>query len=82
MASSFLELIPDLYAAMDKVSREIVGFIPAVGTDLSNTTAAVNEDIIIPISRAKTSSAIVPAMAITEPTDLTVDNVKVTLTDQ
>lgn len=80
MANTLTDLIPDLYAALDKVSRELTGFIPAVGSQLRDTRAAVGEDIIIPITRSNTTSNIAPAMTIPEPTDQTVDNVKVQIT--
>ena len=38
MANTLTNLIPSLYAGLDMVSRELVGFAPAVGR---NSTAAV-----------------------------------------
>mgnify|MGYP000155815795 FL=1 len=80
MANTLTGLIPDLYAALDKVSRELTGYIPAVGTNLSGTAAAVNEAIRVPISTASTSSDISPSMTISEPTDKTVNHVDVKIT--
>jgi hypothetical protein len=56
-------LIPDIYAAMDVVSRELVGFIPAVSRDSTAVRAALNEDITSPVVGPMTAE------------DLTVTNV-------
>lgn len=42
-------LIPDIYAAMDSVSRENAGFIRAVGRDSGAERAAVNETVRSPV---------------------------------
>lgn len=65
-------LIPDLFAGMDVVSREFVGFIPAVNRNTSSERAAVGENVSYPISPQLVTANIAPAMTIPEPTDLTV----------
>lgn len=48
-AMTLTGLIPTLYQAIDIVSREAVGFIPAVAKNSSGEKAALNETITIPI---------------------------------
>lgn len=80
MPNTLTGLIPDLYAGLDVVSRESVGFIPAVFRNSSAERAAVNEAVSYPITPAMASVSITPAMTVPEPTDRTiaVDNIKIT----
>lgn len=80
MANTLTGLIPDLYAAIDKVSRELTGYIPAVGTSLSSVAVAINQAIKIPITAAQPSVDVTPSMTLTEPADQTVTNVEVKIT--
>lgn len=80
MANNLNRLIPDLYAAMDKVSRELVGFIPAVGMNAGAGRAAVGEPIVVPVTGAANVVDIAPAMTTPEPTDQDVTNVQITIT--
>lgn len=51
MASNTLTgLIPTLYEALDVVSRELVGFIPAVTQNFSMQRAALGESILVPLT--------------------------------
>ncbi|MDX1399880.1 MAG: P22 phage major capsid protein family protein, partial [Oceanospirillum sp.] len=80
MANTLTDLIPDLYAALDKVSRELVGFIPAVGRNSTAERAAVGENVRVPITPTGNVSDIAPAMTIPEPTDQSVSNVAIQIT--
>ena len=78
MANTITDLYPDLYAALDIVSRELVGVIPAVTMDASMSRAAVGQEIVIPVS--PNSSAMVdttPAMSVPAAADQAIGNVKV-----
>lgn len=78
MANTITDLYPDLYAALDIVSRELVGVIPAVTMDASMSRAAVGQDIVIPVS--PNSNAMVdttPAMSVPAAADQAIGNVKV-----
>lgn len=72
MANTLTGLIPDLYAALDEVSRELVGFIPAVARNSTAERAAVGELVKYHIAPSGNSDNISPAMTIPEPTDQTI----------
>lgn len=80
MANTLTDLAPDLYAALDVVSRELVGFIPAVNTDSTIERAAVGQDVIIYQTGDANVSDISPAMSTPEPTNQVVGNTKVQIT--
>lgn len=60
MGKPLTDLMPTLYAALDIVSREIVGFVPAVAVNAAPTTAALGEDIQIPKTTTAEAEDIVP----------------------
>lgn len=74
------DLIPSLYQGLNIVSRELVGFIPAVAANTGAERAAVGQDVRVPIAGAATVADISPAMAVPEPTGQTVDNVSIKIT--
>jgi len=67
MSNTLTNLIPDLYAAMDIVSREMVGFIPAVTLDASTARAALNQPVRSPVAPASFASDVVAG--VTPPDD-------------
>lgn len=71
-ANTLTALIPDLYAAMDTVSRELVGFIPSAMRAPGVERAAVGQSVSYPVAPAQTAYDITPAMAIPEPPDNTI----------
>lgn len=71
--NTLTNLVPDLYAALDVVSSELVGMIPAVTVDASVNRAAVNENVRVPIAPANTAGGdITPAMSIPAEADQTI----------
>ena len=79
MANTLTDLIPDLYAALDVVSRELVGMIPAVTMDARVNRAAEGQSVRVPIVPTNTSSSITPAMAVPSAADQVIDNVDIVI---
>lgn len=49
MSNTLTGLVPTLYEALNVVSREMVGFIPAVTLDVKASQAALNQTVRVPI---------------------------------
>jgi len=79
-ANTLTGLIPDLYAGLDVVSRELVGFIPSVSRDFSMERASVGENITYFVAPAMSGFDVTPAMAVPEPTDRTIGTGQVQIT--
>lgn len=79
-ANTLTPFVPDLFATLDVVSRELVGMIPSVARDSRDERAAVGQSIYVPISRAQSAFNVTPAMTIPEPADFTLDNAEVKIT--
>ena len=79
MANILTNLIPDLYQALDEVSRELVGFVPSVARNSSAERVAQGENVIVPVSTAMAAADCAPAMNVPEPTDFTYDTVGITI---
>jgi hypothetical protein len=80
MANTLTNLIPDSYAALDVVSRELVGFLPGVARDANTDRAATGQTVRAHQTRANSAGTdITPAMSLPAAADQTVDNVQVTI---
>ncbi len=80
MANTLTNLIPDIYAALDVVSRELVGFIPSVARDSSADRLALNQTLRIPISPSNAAGGnISPAMALPSAADQTFTNTTISI---
>ena len=73
-------LVPDIYEALDVVSRELTGMIPAVTMSASAETASLNQDIIIDVEPEGTSVDITPAMVVPDPAGQTSGTQTLTIT--
>lgn len=80
MANTLTNLIPDLYEALDQVSRELTGYIPAVTRDSGIARAAVGENVRIPVTTEVQSADTVPGVNAPNTGDASVDNVVATIT--
>ena len=79
MANTLTGLVPDLYEALDVVSRELTGFIPAVSRDSNVERAAVDEDVLVPVTGAESSADNTAGVNAPDTGDNTVDTVAVTI---
>lgn len=80
MANTLTSLIPDIYAALDVVSHELVGFIPAVARDSSADRLALNQTLRIPVSPSNAAGGnITPAMTLPAAADQTISNTTLTI---
>lgn len=80
MANTLTGLVPTLYEALNVISREMVGFIPAVRRDTNADRAAVNQVVRVPLAEAGTLEAITPAATPANSGDTTVDYADVSIT--
>lgn len=80
MANTLTSLIPDLYSSLDVVSREMVGFIPAVTMDAATSRAALNQTVRSFVAPAATAGNITPAATAPDDGNQTIGNVDLAIT--
>jgi hypothetical protein len=80
MANTLTRMIPDLYESLDIVSRELVGFIPAVTMDARAARAALNQEVVVPVAPAATASDITPGVTAPNDGDQAVGNTTIKIT--
>jgi len=81
MSNTLTGLIPDLYAALDVVSRELIGFIPAVTVDSSVNRAAVGQSVVVPVAPSSNSMIdTTPAMSVPSAADQTIGSTSISIT--
>jgi hypothetical protein len=79
MARTLTNVVPDLYEALDTVSRELVGFIPAVQASMSAERAAKDQVVYSPATAALSAADTTPAVTPPDTGDNTVVGVAVTI---
>lgn len=79
MANTLNNLVPDLYEALDVVSRELTGFIPAVSRDSNVARAALGQEVRVPITTQAAAADNTPGVTAPNTGDAVVDNVAITI---
>lgn len=81
MANTLTNLLPDLYAATDVISRELTGFIPAVSRDSRAERAAENQTVRVPVTTSESAKDISPSNTHPDDGDTTVNNRTITISN-
>ena len=79
MSNTLSGLVPTIYNALDVVSRELVGFIPAVSSDMTFARAAVGQTVTSPVTNGATATDIVPGVISPDDGDQQVGGVSMTI---
>jgi hypothetical protein len=79
MANTLTNLTPDLYQALDTVSRELVGFIPSVTLDTGVERAAVGQLVRSFVTPAVTASDLTPGVTAPNDGDQVIGNKTITI---
>jgi hypothetical protein len=79
MGNTLTYLLPTIYAGLNRVSREMVGFIPAVSRDTGLQKAVVGQTVRWPVAPANTADALTPAYIGPNATAQTIGSGNITL---
>lgn len=80
MANTLTDLQGQIYTAVDVVSRELTGMIPAATINAEASRAQVGKEVKAAVSTATAGVDITPSMTIPDPADKTVDNRGIVIT--
>ncbi|HGW5657980.1 TPA: P22 coat - protein 5 family protein, partial [Citrobacter freundii] len=80
MSNTLTGLIPTIYTALDVVSREQVGFIPAVARNAKADAAAKGQTVTAPVAPQATTTDIVPGATAPNDGDQNIGTVNVQIT--
>lgn len=79
MSNTITSLVPTIYEALDVVSRELVGFIPAVSRNSNVDRAALNQSVLVPVAPAASAADNNPAVSAPNTGDQTIGNISMTI---
>lgn len=80
MSNTLTGLIPTIYTALNRVSREQVGFIPAVARNAKADAAAKDQTVTAPVAPKTTTVDITPAATAPNDGDQNIGTVDVKIT--
>jgi len=80
MSNTLTGLIPTIYTALDVVSREQVGFIPAVARNTKADAAAKGQSVTAPVAPVATTTDIIPGPTAPNDGDQDIGSVDVKIT--
>lgn len=80
MANTLTGLTVTIFNALDVVSRELTGFIPAVSSDMTYNRAAKGQTVTSPVAPAATASDITPGVTPPNDGDQVIGKVDMTIT--
>ncbi len=80
MANTLTGIIPTLYEALNTISREMVGMIPAVRRDSNAERAAVGQTVRVPLGESGALEDITPGVTPANSGDTTVGYTDITIT--
>lgn len=80
MANTLTAVLPTIFAGLDTVSREMVGFIPAIQRDSNYERVAVGQSVTVPIVPAATTGNVTPGSVPPDDGDQIMGNTSISIT--